>query len=85
MDEGEKSANTSELRIDIAKNETVKRQCDSDDDIIALKKQSIMSDDEFLSPLQTPDKRERERPSSLKMEIIESAQNNQEKIQSTKQ
>ena len=51
MDEGEKSANTSELRIDITKNESGKRQCDSDDDIIALKKHSIMSEDEFLSPL----------------------------------
>lgn len=69
--------NSAELRLEISKLELEKRKVDSDDDIIAQKKQGIaLSDDsdiEFMSPMQTPDKREKERPSSLKLDIIEYA------------
>ena len=69
--------NSAELRLEISKLEPEKRKVDSDDDIIAQKKQGIAlsddSDKEFLSPMQTPDKRERERPSSLKLDIVEYA------------
>ena len=63
--------------MEIRKLEPEKRKVDSDDDIIAQKKHGIaLSDDsdiEFMSPMQTPDKREKERPSSLKLDIIEYA------------
>ena len=82
MDEGEKSLNASELRQAIDKADNGRRNFDSDDEFIAQKKQGVtgaLSDDSdnFMSPIQTPDKRERERPSSLKLDIIENAQNNQ--------